>query len=183
MSPLNTPTPLHLNSVFSSNFPFQLVIIFYLHNYPSRKRPLPNSRSAFWESAGFKYLCNIGVLIFTPRIPLRIGVSTCMSKGCASTYPGSFSWISATNTEWCWRRSVSGKRNRGSYYQDYRLSLIDTVDIYYDITLMPDGISSSDFATGNVSWTNDIFQCFPGPTLGSWSTSPKIRSCSYYNRC
>ena len=141
---------------------------------PSRKSPCAFSLSFFDASGGFRYLWRIWFSRSTPRSPFLIGVRTWISKGFASTYFGSFSWISAITTRMIMSASYLLRKKKS------RLLLSRTTCSPLLILCAFTTISLSDACrkiflsstTGNAMLLIMSRSTFPGPTLGSWFSSP-----------
>ena len=74
----------YAESIFAADLPFQLIIIFDLHDFiafPENDRPM--LFLLFLSDGGFRYICRIVLRRSTPSSPFRIGVSTWISYSLA----------------------------------------------------------------------------------------------------
>ena len=141
---------------------------------PSRNSPFPVSFSFFFASCGFRYFCRTSFNLSTPRSPLRIGVRTWISRDFAFTYGGSF---------FCTRYTIPATITSASYLFKKKKSLlllsIFTVSprlILWAFMTISLSVACRkilfSFTTLKHRESITSFKTLPGPTLGSWLTSP-----------
>ena len=141
---------------------------------PTRKIVCPCSCSAFFASGGFRYCCKIIFRRSTPSNPFRIGVSTWISNGSALTYLGSLCWISwiqmlmITFASYRFRKKKSrlllSKITGSPRLILCALTMMSLSDAWRKIRFR---------RTTLQAWESMMsFNTHPGPTLGSWLTSP-----------
>ena len=141
---------------------------------PSRNTISPCSFSRFDLSGGLRYCWRIPFSRSTPRRPFRIGVSTWMSYGVASTNFGSFCFTNWSTTLMMISASYRFRKKKSMLLLSRETSsprlilcaftMMSLVDAWRKIFVSITTLNASDWMMS--------FNTLPGPTLGSWLISP-----------